>query len=125
MTSETPTDKAHRLLERIGIARSRDLERAGVTRTQMRRLRERGLIERVARGLYMLPGSARTERHDLAEAARRVRQRTQDLGEFQCLTPGHARALAVTYDLDYLISDQPVDLPVVYRNDRFIAYALR
>ncbi len=72
MTSETPTDKAHRLLERIGIARSRDLERAGVTRTQMRRLRERGLIERVARGLYMLPGSARTERHDLAEAARRV-----------------------------------------------------
>ncbi len=60
-----------------------------------------------------------------AETARRVRQRTQDLGEFQGLTPGHARALAVTYDLDYLISDQPVDLPVVYRNDRFIAYALR
>jgi predicted transcriptional regulator of viral defense system len=72
VTRETPTDKAHHLLERMGIARSRDLERAGVTRTQLRRLRERGLLERVGRGLYALPGAVRTERHDLAEAARRV-----------------------------------------------------
>jgi predicted transcriptional regulator of viral defense system len=60
------------VLKRLGIARSRDLERAGVSRTQLRRLIERGLIERVGRGLYGLPGAARTERHHLAEAARRV-----------------------------------------------------
>ena len=56
----------------MGIARSRDLERGRVTRTELRRLLARGLIERVGRGLYALPGAARTERHDLAGAARRV-----------------------------------------------------
>ncbi len=72
MTDNTSTDQALRLLKRVGIARSRDLERAGVSRTQLRRLREQGLIERVGRGLYGLPGAVLTERHHLAEAARRV-----------------------------------------------------
>ncbi|MQA92822.1 MAG: transcriptional regulator [Gemmatimonas sp.] len=56
----------------MGIARSRDLERAGITRTQLRRLRERGVVERVERGLYVLPGGPQTELRDLAEAALRV-----------------------------------------------------
>ena len=56
--------------------------------------------------------------------ARRVFQRIQDLGDFQRLTPAHARALAVKYDLDYLISERPIDLPVVYRNGRFSVYTL-
>jgi predicted transcriptional regulator of viral defense system len=56
----------------MGIARSRDLERAGVSRTQIRRLVERGRIERVGRGLYALPDAERTEHSDLAEVARRV-----------------------------------------------------
>jgi predicted transcriptional regulator of viral defense system len=72
VTDITSTKKAQQALKRLGIARSRDLERAGVSRTQLRRLVERGLIERVGRGLYGLPGAARTERHHLAEAARRV-----------------------------------------------------
>ena len=72
MTSDSPATKAERILQELGIARSRDLERAGVTRTQLRRLVERGRIERVARGLYALPGAPGTERRDLAEAARRV-----------------------------------------------------
>jgi len=70
--SKTPSDRAKHLLKRVGIARSRDLEQVGVSRTRLRRLLERGLIERVARGLYGLPGAARTERHHLAQAARRV-----------------------------------------------------
>jgi predicted transcriptional regulator of viral defense system len=65
-------EKAQQLLKRLGIARSRDLERAGISRTQLRRLVERGLIERVGRGLYGLPGAKRTELHHLAEIARRV-----------------------------------------------------
>jgi predicted transcriptional regulator of viral defense system len=56
----------------VGIARSKDLERAGISRTQLRRLREQGLIERVGRGLYSRVGVVLTERHNLAEAARRV-----------------------------------------------------
>ncbi len=63
---------AQRLVKRLGIARSRDLELAGISRTQIRRLLDQGTLERVSRGLYGVPGAARTERHHLAEAARRV-----------------------------------------------------
>jgi predicted transcriptional regulator of viral defense system len=72
VTRISPPEKAHKVLKRLGIARSRDLERAEVSRTQLRRLVKEGLIERVGRGLYGLPGGARTERHHLAEVARRV-----------------------------------------------------
>jgi predicted transcriptional regulator of viral defense system len=72
VTPTAPTQKALNLLEKAGLARSCELERAGVTRTQLRRLLALGVIERVGRGLYTLPGAARTEQHDLAEAARRV-----------------------------------------------------
>jgi hypothetical protein len=60
------------LLEEVGIARSRDLEHAGVSRTQVRRLCQQGRIERVGRGLYRSPGAPLTERRDLAEATRLV-----------------------------------------------------
>jgi predicted transcriptional regulator of viral defense system len=60
------------ILNRLGIARSRDLERVGISRTQLRRLKDQGLIERVGRGLYSRVGAVLTERHGLAEAARRV-----------------------------------------------------
>ncbi|RPJ43308.1 MAG: hypothetical protein EHM19_08960 [Candidatus Latescibacterota bacterium] len=50
-------------------ARSRELEQVGVSRTQLRQLLERGLLERVGRGLYRLPGTPITERRHLAEAA--------------------------------------------------------
>ena len=72
MTTTSPAEKAHKVLKRLGIARSRDLERAEVSRTQIRRLLKEGRIERVGRGLYGLPNAARTERHHLAEVARRV-----------------------------------------------------
>jgi predicted transcriptional regulator of viral defense system len=54
------------------MARSRDLEAVGVSRTELRRLLERRVIERVSRGLYALPSSPKTESQDLATAARRV-----------------------------------------------------
>ena len=60
------------LVKKAGIIRSRDLERAGVSRTQIRRLRERGVIERVGRGLYRKAGATIDQRNDLAEAARLV-----------------------------------------------------
>ena len=72
MTDRSPIERALSVLRRLGIARSRDLEREGVSRTQIRRLLEQGLLQRVGRGLYSMPGAIQTERQDLAEAARRV-----------------------------------------------------
>jgi len=69
---QSPSDRALQVLNRVGIARSKDLERAGISRTQLRRLKERGIVERVGRGLYSRAGVVLTERHNLAEAARRV-----------------------------------------------------
>jgi predicted transcriptional regulator of viral defense system len=72
VTGDTPESRVQAVLEAKGIARSRDIERAGVSRTQIRRLVERGVIERVARGLYRDPSAPQSERADLAEAARLV-----------------------------------------------------
>ena len=59
------------------------------------------------------------------DIAVRVAERVRDLGDFDRLTPDMARALAVRYDLDYLVADRPIALPVVYRNSRFWVYALK
>jgi predicted transcriptional regulator of viral defense system len=72
VTSRTPIDKAKAVLSRAGIARSRDLERAGVSRTQLGRLIDRGAVERLGRGLYVLPGAQRSERDQFAEVCSRV-----------------------------------------------------
>ena len=72
MTHTPLPSRVLQLMRRAGIVRSRDLEQAGVSRTRLRRLCDRGLLERVGRGLYRLPGAPLTERHDLAEATRRA-----------------------------------------------------
>ncbi|MHB0981185.1 MAG: type IV toxin-antitoxin system AbiEi family antitoxin domain-containing protein [Thermoleophilia bacterium] len=69
---ESPIDRALALLERRALARSRDLERTGISRTQIKRLVQQGRIERVGRGLYRHPDASLTERNDLAEVARLV-----------------------------------------------------
>ena len=58
------------------------------------------------------------------EVAQRVVRRIRDLGDFNRLTPQQAEALASRYDLDYLISEQPMPLPLAYHNQRFSVYAL-
>jgi len=72
VTSSSPADRARHLLKELGIARPRDLAKAGVTGTHLRRLVDRGEVERVGRGLYALPDARRDERGNLAEVARRV-----------------------------------------------------
>lgn len=72
MTTDTTTEKALLLVKKAGLARSRDLEKAGVTRTQLTRLLARGLIERAGRGLYQLPGNPESDRLAFAAAAHRV-----------------------------------------------------
>ena len=54
------------------MVRTGEFEERGISRTDLRRLMDRGVVEKVGRGLYTLPSAVLTERHSLAEASRRV-----------------------------------------------------
>ena len=59
------------------------------------------------------------------EVAARVVDRTQAVGDFATLTAEHARELARRYDLDFLVTENDLALPLAYRNDQFRIYSLR
>ena len=59
-------------LKRQGIARYADLSKEGITPTTIARMREKGLIHQLGRGLYQLPDAQTDVHHALAEAAKRV-----------------------------------------------------
>jgi len=70
--ARTNAQRVESLLRRKGLVRSADIESSGISRSELKRLTERGLVERVSRGVYGLPGAVLTEHHSLAEAARLV-----------------------------------------------------
>ena len=55
------------------------------------------------------------------EALRRI----ADVHGFDSFTPEQLRALAARYDLDYLVVERDVALPIVYRNEQFRVYSLQ
>jgi hypothetical protein len=57
--------------------------------------------------------------------AMRTRERVAALGDFSTLTPDRVRALATQYDIDYLITEQALDLPAAFRSGRLTVYRLR
>jgi hypothetical protein len=59
------------------------------------------------------------------DVAARVVDRTMAIDDFTVLTADKARALAMRYDLDYLVTATEMPLPERYRNDTFHVYALR
>jgi predicted transcriptional regulator of viral defense system len=59
-------------LARKGPLRARDLAAASIPRTYLKRLCERGSLEKIGRGLYRLSDSPVTELSSLAEVAKRV-----------------------------------------------------
>lgn len=65
------TDALLRIAKR-GPLRTRDLERAGIPRAYLQRLRDRGQLEQVERGLYRLAGGPVTELSSLAEVSKRI-----------------------------------------------------
>ncbi|MBN1476487.1 AbiEi antitoxin N-terminal domain-containing protein [Candidatus Sumerlaeota bacterium] len=70
---KTPDNSpALRALSRDGPLRSRDLEALGLSRERIRQLTKQGVIQRVARGLYSLPGSEQTEHSGLIEICKTV-----------------------------------------------------
>jgi predicted transcriptional regulator of viral defense system len=68
----TQADKVLELVREAGVLRPRDLDRCGIPRTYLSRLCTAGRLQRIARGLYVLPGSGVTEHHSLAEVCKRV-----------------------------------------------------
>jgi hypothetical protein len=66
------TRAALELVRHRGMVRPRDLPPLGIPRDYLDRLRRRGLVDRVGRGLYAWPEADVGEHHSLAEAARRV-----------------------------------------------------
>jgi predicted transcriptional regulator of viral defense system len=52
--------------------RARDLDDANIPRAYLKRLRERGLLEQVGRGLYRIADAPVTELSSLAEVSKRV-----------------------------------------------------
>jgi len=62
------------LVKELGVARLRDLETAGFHHRYVIDACSEGVIEKVGRGLYALPGGSGTPRERLAEACKRVPQ---------------------------------------------------
>jgi predicted transcriptional regulator of viral defense system len=60
------------LAQQVGVLRARDVARAGIPHSYLSRLTQRGQLQQVGRGLYMLPDAAITEHHTLVEASKRV-----------------------------------------------------
>ncbi|MDB5309334.1 MAG: transcriptional regulator-like protein [Gemmataceae bacterium] len=68
----TKLKKAIRLVKKRGSIRPRDLVALDIPGDYLDRLRRRGVIERVARGVYAWPDAEVTEHHSLSEVARSV-----------------------------------------------------
>jgi hypothetical protein len=59
------------------------------------------------------------------EVAVRYVERMNALGDFGALTPEHALDLGRQYDLDYLVTEAEMTLPLAFRNEQFRIYALK
>lgn len=59
------------------------------------------------------------------DVAMRYLERTRAIGDFNELSADKARELAAVYDLDYVVTEADLELPVSYRNQQFKIYALK
>jgi predicted transcriptional regulator of viral defense system len=66
------TEKVLELVRRKGVLRPRDLDEYNIPREYLVRLRKRGLLSRVGRGLYVDVNADLTAHHTLAEVCKRV-----------------------------------------------------
>jgi predicted transcriptional regulator of viral defense system len=70
--TQTQQDRAILLLQERGMARLSELTAAGITRATVKRMKEKGLVTQLGRGLYQLPEAEIDTNHSLAEAAKQV-----------------------------------------------------
>jgi predicted transcriptional regulator of viral defense system len=73
-TAISPRERIIRLAKSQGILRPQDLKEIDVPREYLRRLRDEGVLEQPARGLYVLANSKPTEHQSLVEVCKRVPQ---------------------------------------------------
>lgn len=66
------TSRVLKLVREAGILRPRDLDSHQIPRDYLKALHRRGLLERIGRGLYVLPETEPTEFQTLAEACKLV-----------------------------------------------------
>jgi hypothetical protein len=59
------------------------------------------------------------------ETATRYLERMRAVGDFGELTAERARQLALTYELDYLVTEAELPLPLTWANEQFRIYSLR
>jgi len=59
------------------------------------------------------------------DVAIRTRDRLEELRDFDTLTPDRARALGARYQLDFLVTVQPLELPVAFSSGPLRVYRLR
>jgi len=69
---QTQQERALSLLNRQGMARFSELAREGITAATLARMREKGLILQLSRGLYQLPDAGGDANQALAEATKLV-----------------------------------------------------
>jgi predicted transcriptional regulator of viral defense system len=74
MMTDGPTqqERALSLLNKRGMARLSELSREGITAATLARMRAKGLVVQLSRGLYQLPDAGNDANHALAEAAKLV-----------------------------------------------------
>ncbi len=59
-----------------------------------------------------------------SDIAHRIARRVSDVGDFERLSAERARFLAGRYAVDFLITEQRLDLPIANETGRFVVYAL-
>jgi hypothetical protein len=59
------------------------------------------------------------------DVAARFVDRVQAVGDFASMSPERAQELARRYDLDFLVTEADLALPLAYSNDQFRIYSLR
>jgi predicted transcriptional regulator of viral defense system len=72
MQNITETERAVKLIRATGLVRAAELTQSGIHPMTLRRLVERGVVERDGRGLYRLAGVEVNENYSLIQAAKRV-----------------------------------------------------
>jgi predicted transcriptional regulator of viral defense system len=72
MGTGTQQDRALSLLRQRGMARLSEFAEAGITAATVSRMKEKGLLVQLGRGLYQLPDATLEANHSLAEAAKIV-----------------------------------------------------
>lgn len=70
--SETQQERALNLLKKEGMVRLSEFRKIGITAATVSRMKEKGLVLQLSRGLYQLPNASFDTHHALAEAAKLV-----------------------------------------------------